>query len=195
MATLTDVFWKREAKVLFALLVPLILKSALKGVQNAGDDLDERAGVSVDFALVNDGVAKWAKDYTFNLVRGITDTTRAYLQDKMSAWAESGAPLPDLTKVLRESGTFNATRAELVASTETTRAYAEGNMTAWRDSGVVSKRRWNTAVDELVCPACGALHMQEVGMDEPFTDDNGNAIDNPPAHPRCRCWVQPVVEA
>lgn len=184
-------FWLREAKILFALLSPLILKAALKAARTAGKDLATRTGASVDFELVNEAASKWAKEYTFDLVTGITDTTKTYLQDKISAWVETGAPLDDLKQELMDSGMFDAQRASRVAVTETTRAYAEGNTTAWRESGVVSGRRWQTAVDEMVCPVCGELHGQVVGIDEPFAD----GVDNPPAHVNCRCWIDPVVEA
>lgn len=184
-------FWKREAKILFALLTPLILKAALRAARSAGKDLEQRVGASIDYTLVNEAASKWAKEYTFDLVTGINETTQTYLQDKISKWVETGAPLDDLKKELVESGMFDAQRASKVAVTETTRAYAEGNTTAWRESGVVTGRRWQTAVDEMVCEVCGGLHGQVVGIDEPFDAE----IDNPPAHVNCRCFIEPVVEA
>ena len=63
-------------------------------------------------------------------------------------------------------------------------------MEAWRESDVINKRRWNTGVDELVCPICGPLHNVIVGLDETFP----GGFRVPPAHPNCRCWITPVVE-
>lgn len=54
---------------------------------------------------------------------------------------------------------------------------------------------WCTADDERVCPICGALEGQRVGMDEPFNFRTRIAAANPevllvpPAHPSCRCAV------
>jgi len=50
---------------------------------------------------------------------------------------------------------------------------------------------WGTAEDEVVCPICGGLNGQVVGLDQPFNLD-GDEYDFP-AHPRCRCDQLPVV--
>ena len=60
----------------------------------------------------------------------------------------------------------------------------------WKKEGVVEGKRWNTAVDELVCPICGPLHNVVVGINETFP----GGYQNPPAHPNCRCGLTPVVE-
>ena len=85
---------------------------------------------------------------------------------------------------------YSEERARQLAVTEVTRAFAEGNMAAWRAAGVIEKRRWNTNNDELVCPVCGPLAGQVRGLDDEF----GDGIPLPPAHPRCRCWITPVVD-
>ena len=64
-----------------------------------------------------------------------------------------------------------------------------------------------TAKDERVCPICKPLHNTVVSLDGAWTadvDDAGNFINvreaaggegvmAPPVHPRCRCWLQPVI--
>jgi SPP1 gp7 family putative phage head morphogenesis protein len=90
-----------------------------------------------------------------------------------------------------ETMPFSPQRARLIATTEVTRAFAQGKNIAWRRTGVVERRRWHTGNDELVCEVCQRLDGREVGLDEPF-DDVGR-IMYPPAHPRCRCTVQPVI--
>jgi hypothetical protein len=79
----------------------------------------------------------------------------------------------------------------MIAVTEVTRSYAEGNQIAWKESGVVEGKEWNTANDEIVarCPICWPLHGVVIPIGEEF--DGG--FDGPPAHPRCRCWITPVV--
>ena len=39
------------------------------------------------------------------------------------------------------------------------------------------------------CPICGPLQGQQAALGQQFE----GGFDNPPAHPRCRCWVVPVV--
>jgi hypothetical protein len=63
-----------------------------------------------------------------------------------------------------------------------------GNTQAWAAADV-PEREWRTAVDELVCPICGPLHQQRAKIGEAFP---GN-IQNPPAHPNCRCALVPIV--
>jgi SPP1 gp7 family putative phage head morphogenesis protein len=84
---------------------------------------------------------------------------------------------------------FGDEQASIIAATEVTRAYAEGNLAAWRESGVTEGKEWITSVAELVCPQCGPLHGQVVPLDGQFE----GGFDGPPAHPRCRCDIAPVV--
>lgn len=143
--------------------------------------------IGINWELANDDAAQWSLEYALNLVRGLTDTTRTRLQREITRFIENGETLTELTR--RLGPLFGETRARLIAETETTRAFAEGNLAAWRQSGVIKRKRWNTANDEIVCPICGPLHNTVVDMDNTFP---GN-LDGPPAHPRCRCWVTPVV--
>ena len=148
-------------------------------------------GIDIDWELANIGAEDWARRYGFDLVRGITRTTQQRLQKEIAAWVNNGDSLGQLRKRLSQpNGPFSPKRARTIAVTETTRAFAEGNVVAWKESGVVERRRWNTSVDELVCPICGPLHNVITDIDKPFP----GGLQNPPAHPYCRCWVTPVVE-
>ena len=137
----------------------------------------------MDWRLVNEQVQKWSKQYTFDLVNGINDTSRNFLQGSLSEWISSGQPLDELISTLEPM--FGSVRASMIAATEITRCFAEGNQETWRQSGVVDGVRWLTAEDELVCPICAPLDGQ--------TADLSKGFDGPPAHPNCRCYLQPVV--
>ena len=63
--------------------------------------------------------------------------------------------------------------------------------------------RWCTAEDERVCPWCGPVHGKVVGAEDNFFNQgdvleaegqtlalNYRAIDVPPLHPNCRCFVR-----
>ena len=144
-------------------------------------------GLGVDWTLVNEAVTKWAREYAAEVAAAITKTSHDGLGEQIAAWHESGAPLSDLFRRLEPL--YGAKRAEIIGTTEATRAFAKGNEILWEKSEVVEGKRWNTANDELVCPICGPLDGQEVKIGATFKGD----IDNPPAHPRCRCWITPVV--
>jgi SPP1 gp7 family putative phage head morphogenesis protein len=153
------------------------------------------AAIAVDWTLANQDVARWARRYSSLLVGNINTTTWAALKDELAEWAMSQETYDQL--VQRLTGVLNdAKRADLIASTEATRAYAQGNRIMWQKTqdeyGVTIQRQWLTAADELVCPICGALAGAVADLDGSFAA-NGAEYDGPPAHPRCRCDVAPVV--
>lgn len=174
-------FWNDERDELYQLMFPFMKEAALE----AARDAMQQIGVSVSWDLVNQNAIEWAHKYTYELVSGITDTSRAYLETAVTQWQTSGLPIRELTNSL--ASMFGAVRAEMIAVTEVTRAYAEGNISSWRASGVVDGVRWMTAEDEIVCPICHPLAGKRGTLDDGV---NGK---KPPAHPRCRCYLQPIV--
>jgi SPP1 gp7 family putative phage head morphogenesis protein len=148
----------------------------------------------IDWELANMAAERWARRFGAQLIRGVTDTTRQRVADTVADWTTNNESIGQLAKRLAEpGGPFGLTRARTIAVTETTRAYAEGNMAAWKESKVIQRRRWNTNVDEVVCPTCGPLHNVVAGLNEEFRAGN-IVMSEPPAHPNCRCWITPVVE-
>jgi hypothetical protein len=77
--------------------------------------------------------------------------------------------------------TFGPVRAEMISVTEITRAASQGEQQVAKelaDAGINMIPIWQTNEDEIVCEICMPRNEQEI-------------TDNfyPPAHPRCRCWV------
>lgn len=164
------------------------IESMAYGVKAAPFD----AAIAIDWELVNTAVADWARQMSFELtyanVYSITQTTADRLRAEIANFIEA----PDMTMnqlARRVDSLFDAVRGEMIAVTEVTRAFAAGNQAAWETSKVVEGKQWNTAVDELVCPICGPLNGKTAALNETF----GGLYDHPPAHPRCRCWLSPVV--
>lgn len=177
-----------------------VLRRALQDSVDLGVSVavEQLAGVGMgfDWTLANTAAAEWASRYSYELVGGITETTRARLAAAVSEWVNNGDPLPRLIREI--TPIFGRDRAALIAATEVTRAYSEGTYIGYRESGVVEKVVWRTARDELVCPICGALHNQVVGLNARFDGalppDVRERFPNvqfvrPPAHPGCRCWT------
>ncbi len=180
---LGDEFWGGEREKLIRILLPIVTNAALSAAEQALLGLQDEYGIGVDWRLVNEQVQQWAQRYTYDLVGGITQTSRDFLQGTVSEWIANGQPLDELIATLEPM--FGTTRAALIAATEVTRAFAEGNQETWRQSGVVDGVRWMTAQDELVCTICAPLDGE--------TSDLSKGFDGPPAHPNCRCYLQPVV--
>lgn len=146
--------------------------------------------ISINWDLANADAIEWARQYGHELLDDLSAATVRMLQEEIAQFVEAGdMTIPQLKKRLMERPfLFDAKRAELIASTEVTRAFAQGNLTAWKESGYTEGKEWVTANDELVCPICGPLDGQIVAINETFE----GGFDAPPAHPRCRCGINPV---
>jgi len=138
-------------------------------------------GVGLEVGTVNAAALEWARAYTFDLVKGLTETTRKTVSEATSAFLAS----PDMTRADLEkllAGAFGERRASAIAVTEVTRASSQA-ATHYQSElarvGITMKRIWYTLADERVCPICGPLHNQ--------TEDVWAAQFpmGPPAHPNC----------
>lgn len=137
--------------------------------------------IGVDWGIVNQNAINWARRYSFDLVQGITETTRRAVSDAVAAFFEQQQTIGDLRAALSEL--YGPVRADLIASTEVTRAAVQGELSVVNElasQGVEMVAIWRTSEDELVCPLCGPLADKEEG-------DGWN--EPPPRHPRCRCWL------
>jgi hypothetical protein len=136
-------------------------------------------GVTVGLDLVNERAATWAQQYTYDLVKGVTDTSQRQIAQAVDDYYRNAIDRRGMIeRIARE---FGPERAERIAVTEVTRAAAEGARVYGGELDALGLRTrpiWQTAVDERVCPLCGPRHLQAIedGM-------------YPPAHPNCRCWV------
>lgn len=168
-------FWKKMAAELNGSFIPFLSEVYM----DAAERLVEGLPIGVDWGLVNEHAAQWARGYSFDLVRGITATSRRATQEAIGAFFEQGMTRGDLEA--RLSRIYGTVRAESIAVTEVTRAASFGEQEVAREiagDGIDMIPIWQTNNDELVCSVCGPLH------DNPITDNF-----YPPAHPRCRCWV------
>lgn len=175
LANLPPDFWDKEAAELARALSPFGEQVYL----DAARELMATAPSAVDWALVNQEAVTWARQYTFDLVRGITTTNQNLLQAAIGAYYEHGQTIGELEQRIMQA--FGPVRAEMIAVTEVTRAASEGEQAIARglaEQGIHMRPIWQTNNDELVCPICGPKHNKEI-KDGQY----------PPAHPRCRCWV------
>lgn len=157
-------------------------------VDSAMAMLEATPAIGVDWDLVNRGAADWARRYGGELVRKIDDTTKQAVRDAVADYYEEGLNLGQLRE--RLGRWFGPVRADMIATTEVTRASVEGEREIARELGAQGVRMveiWQTNNDEMVCPVCGPRHGVVKG------EGTGMAYwteaDGPPAHPRCRCWI------
>jgi hypothetical protein len=148
----------------------------------------EGSAIGIDYTLVNTGAAKWAREYAGTLIKEIDTSTLASVRQTIGTFVETpGMTVRDVINRLP----YGETRAMSIATTEITRSYASANQLAGEQlkkdfPGVRVVKTWYTNNDDRVCEICGPLHTKEVDIDQAFE----GGIDKPPAHPRCRCWLQ-----
>lgn len=153
------------------------------GLLRQGATQAQRLGLAVNFDLVNEEVLRFARRYSDDWWKHLRKTNQKALRNAIAKNIREGAPLKSLIKSLES--TFGRARAEMIASTEVTRLYAEGNRMGYASAGV-KRVEWRTVMDAQVDPDCADLQGKRwpVGKEKAV----------PPLHPRCRCWLAPVVD-
>lgn len=148
---------------------------------DALDEFTERIGYSLDWNIANTSASEWARNYSYELVKGMNDTSRKMVQQSVADFFDRGLSIDDLRDKL--GNVFGPVRAESIAITEVTRAVSQGEKRLADElgrQGVQMVTIWQTANDEKVCPICTPRHDKKQG-------DGWSEL--PPAHPRCRCYV------
>jgi SPP1 gp7 family putative phage head morphogenesis protein len=151
---------------------------------------EDRAPVLGSFTLRNPRMAEWFSGYTSELAGTLSQTSadnavrviREAMDEGLSVLntaARLGERLPEL----------NRSRSELIARTELHRASVGASDIQARASGVVRSRIWRATNDSRTRPEHAAMHGEEVGLDEPFS----NGLDYP-SEPNCRCYVEYTVD-
>jgi HK97 family phage portal protein len=140
------------------------------------------------------------------LATSYNDTTANLLKAALNEGISAGEGLAELTKRVQQVYEFSdLVRAKAVAHTESFYIANEANKLAYKQSSVVSSMRWYTGEDEMVCPHCASMQGRSVGVDEVFAKkgevlqgSDGSAlrldyraIDVPPLHTNCRCFIRP----
>jgi HK97 family phage portal protein len=169
-----------------------------------------QAGLSIDWSLLSEEAYEFAKTYLFDLIKDINQVTVEKLQRLIADWLESGASISDLAESL-EPIFRDKTRAELIAQTEGIRAYNVGARERYKDVGV-TEARWKTVnvgrnrinkQEGDVCNICSPLHNLIGSLETGWVHPGGRGPENKyrgrtydqPAHPRCRCFTQPILTA
>lgn len=175
---LSPEFWNETTTEMRGEIYTVLEKIFLESANNM---LVDFPSIGVDWTLINERAAQWARQYTYDLVRGINQNTRAALQQKVASYFEDGLTIGDLRETI--APLFGSVRAEIIATTEVTRAAVNGELEiarGLREQGIQMIEVWNTRKDEIVCPICAPRNGKRRGdgWDVP-----------PPGHPRCRCWL------
>jgi len=173
--------WAEVEALLRGAVVPELESVYMAAAEAASAEL----GIGFAFDVVNTQAATWARQYGYDLVRGINDNSRRMLQESIGAFFDT--PMTNAQLQEKLGRIFGASRAESISITEVTRAASEGERSAVADlanQGVRTVQVFQTSADDRVCAICGP-------MDGKRSDETG--FQWPPLHVRCRCGVRSEV--
>lgn len=143
--------------------------------------------INFNWSLQAKEAIDFTRRYAFDLIKRVNATTRDYVRTQVTAWLERGGTVDQLVGELNTI--FNdPARADLIAQTESTRAYNAGAKERWSRANV-KQRKWNTVNDGGVCPTCDSLNGEVIDFDGTWK----GGIEQPPAHPGCRCFSSPFL--
>jgi SPP1 gp7 family putative phage head morphogenesis protein len=149
-------------------------------------DANATLGLDAEFSLESVEVQRTLKMLATK-VRSVADTTREDIRRLTGQGAEEGWGPSRLADEIAKLGEIaSITRAELIAVTEAATGYSQGSLIRYKESGQVRGTEW-LVTDP--CPICEPLAGKVASLGEVFAD----GIDAPPAHPRCRCALAPVL--
>jgi HK97 family phage portal protein len=163
-------------------------------------------GYEGDYNQNAENISRIISEAAKRLALSYNDTTANLLKKALNDGIAAGDDIGRLTERVREVYEYsNQVRAEMVARTESFYIANEANKEAYRQSGVVKSIRWYTAEDERVCEFCGPMNGKIIDIDEVFFKKGDElvgsegtamkmdyrAIDVPPLHTNCRCFVRP----
>jgi hypothetical protein len=184
---ISGAFWSQQRSTLALVLTPVVTRALQASVAVEVQGIAQRGGASANLDMkIGEAAQCLVNDIVADVLESVSRQVEALLDDP-------NRPL--------EFSALSEQRAELIAITETTRIMSTGQLLAWKatrpivkvvtDPPYVIGKRWRVMPGEKVCPICAPLDGIVTGLDERFERET-LAVDVPPAHPRCRYWLEPV---
>jgi len=174
------------------------------------------AEVGIAFDVENPNVQSWLNAYTLYFSKNLEAVSISKLRTQLTEGMAAGEGIPELTKRVNLTyDNWNKVRSETIARSETIRASNRAALEAYKQSGVVKKKIWITHFGPLTCPHCEMMDGRTIDLEKNFWDlgetsivqveEEGKltthtmkfdyeAVETPPAHPRCRCAMSPWIK-
>lgn len=143
------------------------------------------------FDRTNPQAREWVDEHVGELIDDMSRATRERVKDLVERTVDGEFDTHDLADRITEL-IGDESRAETIARTETMAASNGGQREAWAqavDDGLLNgdeEEEWITTPDDVTCPICRPMDGERKPLGGKFNVD-GEQMDGPPAHPRCRC--------
>jgi hypothetical protein len=181
------------------------------GVSNAnfgGQKGLQKLGLTGNFNLTNPAVLGNLKSTIMYSTKLLDATTNNLIGQALVTGASAGLDMDKTASLVKQMVGEKWTdlshgRARTIATTEVCRATSYASRETYYKNGI-GEMEWWTAMDDKCCPSCEDMHGQKTG-----TSGGGNAFHStrpprgkkgkgitaayPPAHPDCRCTLEPVI--
>jgi SPP1 gp7 family putative phage head morphogenesis protein len=182
MPQLDEAFWQEEYARILNLIVSIWLETAWAAALAVMAVMNEAGMPAVDEAVVYANILDWIGANAPQEAALILQTTKEAVDKAI----EQAGDDKELLALLLEP-IFGPERAETIGLTEAIIGTTIGNLLAWQSYGIIDEVIWMTAEDERVCPICRPRHEEVIKL----SDATGGY--RPPAHPRCRCWLEAIL--
>ena len=124
-----------------------------------------------------------------SLLASISPKTKAMMKEKIMEALGTGCSIRQLSYLLDDISSISHDENETIAWTELARVQVRDNFSSYLHSGVVVGKKW--LADPDACAAC----LQNASSGPIRLDDLFPSGDPaPPAHPKCRCDLLPVLD-
>ncbi len=177
-------FWQQVEAEQAAVLLLLIASISNRSARHVRSRFQE-TGLNVSDSLIERKVSEYAVDRSAQVAHGVTETVKNRLKKYFEREQADQISDDDLSEILGND------QVETVAQTETTAANTQGEKIIRDDAkkqDMVVEVIWRTEDDSRVCPICRPLD------DKPEHVWSRLIPLGPPAHPRCRCDLEIIID-
>lgn len=179
---LVKAFWEDETLVLKIQLTGSLMDALEAGGLFTVEDLQ----IDVPWSRNEPPVIEFMNKYSLQLSKGLTRHTQDRIYSALKESISNGENRDGATKRINQV-INDPKRATTIAQTESVRAFSSGRMQVGKEIGA-NRKRWRTAGAKDFC-----LNFQDQGvvkLEHTYITPRGAKVDQPPAHPNCRCGIE-----
>lgn len=173
--------WKIEEKW----LADAVTDAVTMLIATGGQSGELTYGINLGTTPLSKSVLNSAGLQVATLVSQVTETTRDLIRQSVKQSIQRGEDVTTAIGRLKDV-VNNPVRAEMIARTESVNAYQTGLKDFATSTGAKTKS-WESL--DGSCVICSPLDGVTIDIDEMFVLGNGEEVDRPAGHPRCRCSV------
>jgi SPP1 gp7 family putative phage head morphogenesis protein len=186
-------------------------ESVFRGYGAGGQSVFHIFDIDIDFALRDENVESWLKNYELHLSQSVTQEISSKIKFEIIEGMRNAESIPEIKDrilfvwdkpidvivpakvsedgvVIRQGYQYSLKPeywASTVARTEISRAFAAGKLEGYQQTKVVEKVEWLITPDERLCPNCSTMDGEQ------FTLEQAQGLI--PLHGGCRCTWIPIL--